>query len=453
MSLRHRLLLQLFAVLGLSLLIAAALAYWRAASKVRTELHAALVVGEQVLIDAVKEIDRAPNPHQQLRTVIERFNGGRHVKVALIDKYGERVTQSRISTQDNESPEWFTRIIGGAPEAARVELPASVPSYKELRLETDPRNEVLELWEDLGYGLFAVTLLAGLAGALIYWTIGRELRPLTSLGRSFSGVAEGDFSVRVPEDGPGDLRAVCRGFNEMAARLEESDSEKVALELQLSSIQEEERAELARDLHDEVGPLLFSAAVDAAEAEASLADAGQILAISRLESIRDAIRLSQKHVLRLLGTLRTGTVEDLGLEGPLAALKEFWERRQPGLKVRASVPEAGTGEDLDPVIYRVVQEGMSNAVRHGRPTSIDIDVTASPDGTTKVFIADNGEGLKSSRPGRGLTGMRERVASRHGTLVIGNRPDGRGTLVVAEFPAIEIAPLSVAQLPEPGLSL
>ncbi|MEQ1714460.1 MAG: histidine kinase [Hyphomicrobium sp.] len=440
MSLRKRLLLKLFAVLGVSLLIAAALAYWRAAAKVRTELHAALTVGEQVLLDAVKEIERAPSPYQQMRIVIERFSGGRHLKIALIDSSGARIAESRLEAPDDPAPHWFYTMVAGAPEAAHVALPTSIHGYSEFLIEADPRNEVQEFWEELGYGLVVVSILSGLASLLIFWNIGRELRPLQDLNKALSGIAEGDFSMRIAEAGSSDLRAVGNGFNEMARRLDATQASNTRLEVQLSTVQEEERAELARDLHDEIGPLLFSVGLDAAEVQRILTDSGQTEPLDRLESIRDSVRLSQKKVLQILGRLRSGTVEDLGLEGAITQLVEFWKTRQPHIAISIDVPESGLGYDLDPVAYRIVQESISNSVRHGNTSRIDVMIAMGPDSVTRVTVSDDGGGLKSTRQGNGLIGMRERVSSRNGTLTVKTRGDERGTLVAADFPSPGTAP-------------
>jgi two-component system sensor histidine kinase UhpB len=77
---------------------------------------------------------------------------------------------------------------------------------------------------------------------------------------------------------------------------------------------------------------------------------------------------------------------------------------------------------------------MSNAVRHGNTSLIDIVVRRDPDESVFVSVSDDGGGLKTARAGHGLTGMRERVAARNGVFTIGNRPDGNGTLVEARFP-------------------
>lgn len=433
MSLRQRLLLRVALVLGLSLVLGAALSYWRAAGKVHTELHAAFVVGEQVLKDAVDELRRAPNPYQHLASVIERFSGGRHVKVSLLDTAGAPVVQSRLALPDEPAPEWFVELVGGPPETSRIPVPDNIKGYSAFLMEADPRNEVQELWEDLGSTLVTIAILAGLVSGLIYWTVGHELKPLTKLNQAFSGVAKGDFSMRLDESGPRDLSAVMHGFNHMARQLEQAEASKTLLEEQLSSVQEEERAELARDLHDEIGPLLFSVGLDAAAVQQALGGNASADVLERLESIREAVSLSQKHVLQILGRLRTGTVEDLGLEAAIDRLVEFWTSRHPELSIHADVAESGVGAELDSVVYRIVQESMSNAVRHGHPAAIEVVVARSDDGV-RVEVVDDGSGLKSTRSGHGLTGMRERLAACNGTFRIENRSDGSGTRVEAFIP-------------------
>ncbi len=435
MTLRQRLLVQLAMVLGLALLAGAALAYLRASGKIVTELRAALTVGEQVVIDAVKEIERSPSPYQQMRIVIERFSGGRHLKVTLLDKSGARIAHSKLAQPQEPAPDWFYKLIAVPTPSGRVELPRSVNGYSAFLIEADPHNEAQELWEDLSSTLSVIALLAGLVFAIVYWTIGRELRPLDKLNSAFSKLANADFTARIDEGGSRDLKAVTAGFNQMASRLEISEAAKAQLEEQLANVQEEERAELSRDLHDEIGPLLFSVSVDAASAQKALQPVSSGEVFDRLNSIREAVSLSQKHVLEILGRLRSGTVEDLGLEASIANLITFWKVRRPALTISARVPHEGVGLYRDQTAYRIVQESISNAIRHGQPSSIEIAIGHTEDGAVRISIVDDGGGLTSEHAGRGQTGMRERVAALQGSLSIRNREDGKGVAVNAEFPS------------------
>ncbi len=440
MSLRQRLLLNVALVLAFSFVAGVLTSYWNSAEKIETELHSAFVVGEQVLEDAVNALDGSPNPYRSLIGIIEQFNSGRHLKVSILDTNGERVVQSHLEMPDKPAPEWFYKLLAGRSESARVPVPPSIRGYSAFLIETDARNEVQEVWEDLGNSLFLIGIVGGLVCALIYWTVGRELKPLEQLSRALSLAAERDFSTRLEEKGPQDLRAVTRVFNHMAAQLEKAEASKNLLEEQLSMVQEEERAELARDLHDEIGPLLFSVGLDAAAVQASVGDKKSDIN-HRLDTIREAISLSQRRVLQILGRLRTGTVEDLGLEAAVQRLVDFWATRKPGLTVNTQIPEGGVNADLDPVVYRIIQESISNAVRHGKTTVIEVKVTID-DGDVHVRVVDDGGGLKSNRAGYGLTGMRERVASRRGIFHVGNRADGKGTVVEARFQKQECQPVS-----------
>jgi two-component system, NarL family, sensor histidine kinase UhpB len=434
MSLRQRLLLNVALVLVLSLLVGAATTYWRSAAKIETELDSAFTVGKQILQDSVNAIDGSPNPYRSLIGIIEQFNSSRHLKVAIVQSDGERLIESHLEAPDAPAPEWFYDLLAGPAQSARIPLPPKTRGYAALVLETDARNEVQEVWEDLGNSLLLIGTLAGLVSALIYWTVGRELRPLEQLSRALSLAAERDFSTRLRETGPKDIRNVTVVFNHMAAQLEKAEASKNLLEEQLSSVQEEERAELARDLHDEIGPLLFSVGLDAAAVQSTVGEMGRSDIAKRLDSIREAVSLSQRRVLQILGRLRTGTVEDLGLEASVERLVAFWIARKPGLNIKTVLPDGGAGADLDAVVYRVIQESISNAVRHGKTTAIEAAVMMTDKGLN-VRVIDNGGGMKSNRAGHGLTGMRERVAAKRGTFSVGNRGDGGGVVVEAWFVA------------------
>ena len=132
----------------------------------------------------------------------------------------------------------------------------------------------------------------------------------------------------------------------------------------------------------------------------------------------------------------TARVEDLGLEGAVAQLVEFWKVRHPRISIRSRDAENGVGIGSDAIIYRIVQESISNAVRHGVTSEIDVKVDVNACGGVDVEVADDGGGLESTkRLGNGLTGMRERVTSRGGTLEVGNTADGSGTCVSAHIPS------------------
>jgi two-component system sensor histidine kinase UhpB len=238
---------------------------------------------------------------------------------------------------------------------------------------------------------------------------------------------------------------LAQGFNNMAEKLGRAEEQNRRLHQQLVAIQEEERAELARDLHDDVGPFLFGVSVDAAAIERAAA-AGRLGEIpASAAAIRQAVAHMQAQVRSMLGRLRPASPVELGLEPSLRNLVAFWQARRPGIDIgfRLTVEEDDLDVAAKEVIYRVVQEGLTNAVRHGHPDRIDISVDSGGGGTAVVArVADNGIGLSGAKAlGFGLTGLRDRVLARGGAFEVGGGVDGGGLTVTARLPRGDTAAL------------
>jgi two-component system sensor histidine kinase UhpB len=154
-------------------------------------------------------------------------------------------------------------------------------------------------------------------------------------------------------------------------------------------------------------------------------------------SVQTAVGHMQRHVRDLLMQLRPTRVIELGLETALRDLVRHWSARRPEiafhLRMHAAA-EPGSDQTAE-VIYRVAQEALSNAVRHGRPTSLEIEVLGEGQ-EIAVSITDDGRSLGSASGGGGfgLIGMSERVAGCGGHLTFGARRDGPGWRVSARLP-------------------
>ncbi len=439
MSLRSRLLLSIFGTLLLSLAAGATFTYWHALKKIETEMQAAIAVGGRFAHNAVDDADEtALNPERRLRLLIADFDGDRHLRASLVVD-GKVVRASELANPESPAPGWFFRLLAGAPKVLNVELPPALSRFGSVVLQTDANNEVAEVWSDIGLTLTVLTIFCALVLAFVYLTLVSAIHPLRDLIAAFARVGDRDYRERVPERGPYELVRLYQGFNRMVEDLARAEAQNKRLQEQLATVQDEERADLARDLHDEIGPMLFAADVDAAAIE-RLATRGEYGGIAqRVGIIRAAIGQIQRHVRDILGRLRPAVLLDVGLAHAIDHLVSFWTTHRAGLVFDVKVPEEGFGEPIDGTIYRVVQESVSNAVRHGSPTRIEIAVEAAPESETGraivIRVTDDGGGLKSNgRPGGyGIIGMSERVASLNGTLEVKNRADGRGVTVEARL--------------------
>lgn len=435
MSLRNRLLFSIFATLLLSLVAGGTFTYWHAVKKIETEMDAAIAVGSRIAHNAVDDAEEATDPPRRLELLVADFHGDRHLRASLVVD-GKVIRASELAQAENPAPEWFFNLLAGPPKAHTVNLPPVFDGYGSVVLQTDAKNEVGEVWSDVGVTLSVLTIFCTLVLTFVFWTLRSAIRPLQDLTAAFARVGEGGYRERVSERGPLELVRLHQGFNQMVERLARTEQQNKRLQEQLTTVQDEERADLARDLHDEIGPLLFAADVDAVAIE-QLAESGEHDHIpGRVRIIREAISHMQRHVRDILGRLRPAVLLDVGLAHAIDNLVSFWRAHRPSLNFRLDVPEESFGEQLDGTVYRIVQESLSNAVRHGDPTTIEIKIKTRADGSIAINVFDDGGGLKAGgRPGGyGILGMQERVATLGGALEVKNRSDGRGVAVSAWLP-------------------
>ena len=267
--------------------------------------------------------------------------------------------------------------------------------------------------------LMAMVLLNG-------WLLRRRFAPLGELITAMEGLDFGgrDTRERIPTANVEEVVRLHQAFDRMLERLEAERSRTATAVLQA---QEGERARLARDLHDEANQALTGVLLRL-EATAQHAP----------PQLRDELRETQAVATRAMGELvhlarelRPIALDDLGLGAALRTQVADFGRRA-GIETTLALPQAGL-EDLDSdeqlVVYRVVQEGLSNIAQHAGARNVRVDVERRGEGTV-VRVADDGEGFTSGEQphGLGLTGMRERAVLAGGRLDVSSSP-GAGTTI------------------------
>jgi two-component system sensor histidine kinase UhpB len=441
--LRARVLIAIGVVLVAAVGVGGLFAGWNARETLRQELEAALLGGRQTVASAFEDLPRSDHPARDLRQLIATFDGNRHVGATLIDAYGRMALRSRPAAARMRAPGWFSAWLDSHLGAARVSTPPSVAGYQAIVLTPLGDNDIGDAWRQFRDAM-AIFVLACVSGVgLVYLTIGRALKPLSSMSAALARVGAGDYAIRIAETGPAELVEVSRRFNAMAGDLAAMRRRNRILEEQILKLQDEERAEIARDLHDEIGPHLFAVNIDAAMAVQSIAAGRPHEAEARVGAIQQAVGHMQRRVKDILARLRPARLVELGFEAAIEDLAAFWRERRPEIAIAVvfEIEGSGLSEPLQETFYRVVQEALSNAVRHGRPSRIDIRFTRE-DGRAAVLIVDDGRGGDAASPGgHGLIGMRERIEAVGGDLVVG-RGKLQGWSVLARGPVS--APLEVS---------
>jgi signal transduction histidine kinase len=198
--------------------------------------------------------------------------------------------------------------------------------------------------------------------------------------------------------------------------------------------QESERSRLARELHDETGQALTSILLGLKPLEDALTHQPARLALAEL---REHVVSALQEVRRLAVELRPALLDDFGLVPALERLVDsLAEQTDIRVDFRSALGETRLASEVETTLYRVVQESLTNIVKHAKAQNVSVSV-ARRGAAVAVVIEDDGAGFDQRlvrQEGIGLLGMRERLALLDGRLEIESRP-GAGTTIVAEVPA------------------
>ena len=197
----------------------------------------------------------------------------------------------------------------------------------------------------------------------------------------------------------------------------------------------EERARLARELHDAVSQKLFSIRAKA-RAAGVLVRRDPDRAVAEVESVASLAGQAHAELRAVIDGLAPPDLAAGGLAGSLRSYAVLAGRTY-GAEVRfqATAPLPELGAQRETAVYRVAQEALHNALRHSGATVIRVSLSARRHRVI-LEVADHGRGFTPGEPpgGLGLASMRERAASAGGTLTVRSAP-GEGTLVRLELPA------------------
>ena len=340
------------------------------------------------------------------------------------------------------APEWFATLynslFGPQPPITRP-LTIRQMDAGNVTVAADPAVAVRQAWRQImvDFGL-AASMAIGLC-LLATIAIVHALAPTRSIVEGLRRLGRGDYGYRLPNYATAEFGHIARAVNELTDRLARTTAERVALTKRLFEVQEEERRALARDLHDEFGQCLTATLAFAASIEAGAAkDRGDLVEDAR--SIRRVAKRMMTTLREALVRLRSQDLEELGLEASLAQLVAGWNA-QAAPKARFHLDLAGdfagVPRTIAVSIYRIAQECLTNAARHGKPSDVYLRVerTGSHDDAVALTVEDNGGGDPSAigmTSGHGILGIRERIAASGGSLAIVRA--ARGIRVSATIP-------------------
>lgn len=426
MSLRLKinLIFSLLTLLVFSILIMVEVTATR--NSVREEMEASGRIASQLLgrISSFYAAENLP----ELVTFLRETGRVRANDIQLYDNAGKLLYDSPPSTYKigRDAPQWYAALVSPPMNTRIIALNGS-----QLAVTTNPTRAALDGWDNLRDILIAQSTLFLLADLLIFWLVGRWLAPLEKIEQGLREIEQGDHHVRLPALPGKEAGEMGRAFNRMAQAVEDniqvrqaSAEAQARLATQRDFTQllhariEEERAALARELHDELGQSLTAirtiskSITQHPEVKDSNIERSAQMLFDTAGMMSDAMH-------RMIPRLRPIQLEGMGLIDAVRDLLTGTQVTHTELKIElqvdGTIPPLEAGLEL--TAYRIVQEALTNVLRHAQASRAHITI-ALQDNWLTLSIADNGTGAVTlKREGHyGVRGMQERAESLGGSI-------------------------------------
>jgi two-component system sensor histidine kinase UhpB len=371
-------------------------------------------------------------------------------EITLFDAGGTALYRSPPPTykEGRDAPPWFQRLVAPAPSVQAIAFPDG-----KLEIRADAGRAALDAWDDFVVLMEASALLLVAANAMVFWLVGRALRPFDRIVEGLNALETGRFDVTLPPLAGTEAAAIGVAFNRMVNVLQrniESERRAALAETRLSDSRqlahwidgqlEQERRSIARELHDEFGQSVT------AMRSMALSIAQRVGAVDP-ESDR-AARVIADESLRLYDAMHgliprlTPLVLDrLGLEDALRDLVERTRRSQPGVQIDLHIDlgAAPPSADVALALYRAAQEGITNALRHGQAKALGVRIEGRDDDIV-LEVVDDGRGLapgwKEQSGHHGVRWLAERIEAVGGSF--GVEPvEAGGVRLTVHVPPVE----------------
>ncbi|RTL87342.1 MAG: HAMP domain-containing protein [Hyphomicrobiales bacterium] len=420
LSLRARLSLLLGGVIVCGLAFGVGLLILHAGARVSAEAEGATRLARDLVEATLPRLSGAANPKAELDDLLQDVRRLRHVRVG-VEAEAEPPPKSKTP-----APDWFSALVFRPPPPARIATPLGA-----VEIAANPADEIAEIWEEIVWLAIGAAGVAGVAFALVSYAVSRTLSPIGALSDALRRLEQGDYDVRAGADGPPEFILIAERINALAATLRRLDDENRRLVRRMIHVQDEERRDIARDLHDEIGPFLFAirAGVGALARKARSGADPEVL-VEDCTKIDAQIAALQQVNRRILGRLRPAALSEMGLADALEALARGWRETRAGVTIDLALDGARGPIDETTALtaYRVAQEGLTNAFRHSGARRIRLSVSREQE-TLRIEVEDDGAGFSAGGGGGlGLRGMSERVAALGGRLTLTNAPGGGAKL-------------------------
>jgi two-component system, NarL family, sensor histidine kinase UhpB len=347
----------------------------------------------------------------------------------------------RYRAMDGSASDWgcsASPLRHGVPSVIARLLSALGPGHISLRreivvyglrvgtllVEKDDASLLLHEWSSVRELLVLAALMLLTMDMLAFWVVGRALRPTAQIVAAVEQLGEGRNDVVLPALRPREFKLIASGINRLARRLADSYAARAQLTARLIRVQEDERRELAHELHEEFGQCVTALGAVSASLRHGVSK-GVVLTEADVQPLETGVELMLSSLRGMLQRMSVPPLAQQGLRSAVADLVAAWQAKlygSPRVVIDTDTYEEAPNSECTLCAYRVVQECLSNIARHA-PSSPTVCVCI---GQHKQWlqvrvsndIAEMEAHGDTAGTGMGLKLLAERVRSLHGTFSV-----------------------------------
>jgi two-component system sensor histidine kinase UhpB len=439
MSLRYQLNIRIFFSSLCILILGGSIAIWQARNAVEKEVDSSINLALQLITFSLSRASQATPTETDWLAELNALKETRHLSIQFKKVSGQIIDFTHdypLAEAGKKPPQWFINLVGAQYPKAEHQITSPSGEHITLVIRANPLDEITEVWqESLAFlsSIFFLTLFTFLAVQVVF---NKAIKAIAIIVNALKVIETGQYQQKLPEFSTQEYDSIAKAINHMMGVLNEAQQQNRALTQHSLEIQEDERQRLAQELHDELGQSLTAikvTAITATHEKANLSKATESI-ISICDHLITVVR-SMMHQLHPL------ILTELGLKATLEDLLNHWSARHPELILDMACPDEvdHLEQKITIQVFRVIQECLTNIVRHAQAKKVNIDLEIEHQTKTgkllRLEVSDDGQGSSAEmiKSGFGLLGMRERINSLGGEFTIQTEPQ-QGLRVIARIP-------------------
>jgi two-component system, NarL family, sensor histidine kinase UhpB len=442
-SLRYQINIRIVLTSIVILILGGIIAIWQARLSVKTELDSSLNLAAQLIrLNFQNESQRSAVDVDAWLPRFVSLEQTRHLTIQLQQPTGNIINfaaKKAKPVNDTMPPQWFVQLISAQSPKIEQQLTHTDGKPISLIIQANPNDEISEAWKESCAFFATLVIMTAITFITVNLLFNKTLKTIGIIVESLIAIEHGNYQQKLPAFSTQEYDSIAKAINHTADVLDATHKENSALSRHSLQIQEDERQHLAKELHDELGQSLTAIKVMATTTKNDQANSAQIA--DTIISVCDHLITVVRSMMRNLHPL---VLTELGLKASLEDLLNHWVQRYPELSIMLDCPDMidKIEQKIAIQVFRIVQECLTNIVRHAKATEATIHLEINPEKMLQLEIVDNGQGclLSETKKGFGLLAIRERIKSLDGELNI-QTGHQQGMKITANIPLNYLYPL------------